>query len=213
MRPFQKRESCLFAVALVAAGAAAVFEIQAAPGEERPMTVSRAITAVSPDWSTFVQISENGDGTALTNVGAWISPTVFLGVAIFDATGYTVSAEFQPGLSGKGTGFGSGHFELEGVFGFDLITFLFVGPYDVSVDLAVADATDAGAFVYQGVTTEHNPLTGETRIVRQHVLGNQASGDTAGSLSVMVDGSLVTETTEGWGMVTVNTVHDVDQLH
>lgn len=90
-----------------------------------------------------------------------------------------------------------------------------VGPFDVSVDMAVADATDVGAFVRQGVSAQTNPMTGEIRIVREHIIGMQALGLTAGSVSIFVDdGSgapgLVQDSSGGFGTVIANTVHNVE---
>lgn len=220
MKSFWKRRSCLFAVALAAGGGGAVLELQASSfgALSGPPVVSRAIQAFDFISGSLGWITENGDGTASTNVGAYIGPTTFLGVVIFDNPDYTISTDIQPGQPGQGTGSGSGHFTMEDVYAFDFVFGQFVGPYDVTVDIAVADTTNLAGYSNNGVTAQMNPFTGETSIVRQTVIGNQAWGDTAGSLSIFVDdGSgapgLVADSTGVYGLVQANTVHTVEQIH
>lgn len=212
MKSFWKRRSCLFAVALAAGGAGTFLELQAALADQG-RTVSRSIfvQAPAPDFA-LVEIAENGDGTASVLVLAEIDACRFLGAARFDSTTFTISV--VPGQSGRGGG--TGHFTIEDAFVFDPCTgqVLF---FDVSVDIAVADATDVGAFVRQGVSAQTNPMTGEIRIVREHIVGNQASGATAGSVSIFVDDGtgapgLVVDASGGFGTVTSNTVHTVERI-
>jgi len=162
-------------------------------------------------------IFENPDGTALLNMGVFIGPNLFLGVFIPDGTDFTVSVDIQPGQAGRGTGSGTGHFTVEGVFAIDFGTGEEVGPLDVSVDLVVADASDVSASVSQGVRVRTDPSTGEMIVVRQHVVGSQACGNTAGSLSVYVDdGSgpdLVVDVTGSIGIVLANRVHVVERIN
>ncbi|RJP38953.1 MAG: hypothetical protein C4547_03910, partial [Phycisphaerales bacterium] len=108
MKSIWSRQSCLFAVALAAGVAGAWSELQAQ--SEPQKSVSEAIIALSPDFGTFVQISENGDGTAVTAVFTPISDCEFLGVVVFDSTDYEISVDLKPGQGGKGTGSGTGHF-------------------------------------------------------------------------------------------------------
>jgi hypothetical protein len=141
-----------------------------------------------------------------------------LGVLVFENPAYAISTDIRPGQSGKGTGSGTGHFELEGAFAFDFATGMLVGPFDVSVDIAVADTTSLSGYNRNGVFTNMNPVTGETSIVRETVIGNQAVGDVAGSLSIFVDdGSgmpgLVVDSSGAFGQVTANHVHVVQQIH
>jgi hypothetical protein len=182
-----------------------------------PPTQISTVTAQDFLSGTFASLEESADGTALAFVGTYLSPTVFLGVAFTEPSNYAISTDIPPGQSGKGSSSGTAYFDLEGVFAFDLITFMPVGPLDVSVDLAVADPTTVNASISQGVTAQFDPLTGETSIVRQHLAGSQAYGDAAGSLSISVDdggGSVpVIDATGVWGMVGLNTVHFVEQLH
>jgi hypothetical protein len=180
--------------------------------------VSRAITVFDFATGSLGDIFENGDGTAVTFVGVSVAPTQFLGVVIFDNPAYTISTDLQPGQSGEGTGSGTGHFEVEDAFAFDFATGMLVGPFDVSVDLAVAGTTSLSGYNRNGVFTNMDPFTGETSIVRETVIGNQAIGDTAGSLSIFVDDDsgmpgLVVDSSGGFGQVTANRVHIVQQIH
>jgi hypothetical protein len=183
-------------------------------------STTRVRSVIAQDFVTgaFAQLEETGDGTARAFVGTFLSPTVFLGIAFAEPSAYSISTIVQPGQSGQGSGSGTGHFELEGVFAFDFITFMPVGPLDVSVDIAVADPTPSvGANTSQGVTAQFNPSTGETSIVRQHIIGNQAYGDTAGSLSILVDDGggfvPVIDATGVWGLAGINRIHLVEQIH
>jgi hypothetical protein len=220
MQSLWKRQSCLLAVVLAAGGGGALLEVQGAGASavSGPPVVSRAITAVDPVLGALGDIFENGDGTAFTVVGVFIAPTQFLGVLIFDNPAYTISTAIQPGQSGQGTGSGTGHFTLADAFAVDFMTGMLVGPFDVTVDLAVAGTTSLSGYNRNGVFTSMDPFTGETSIVRETVIGNQAVGDTAGSLSIFVDdGSglpgLVVESAGGFGQVTANHVHIVQQIH
>lgn len=226
MQSLWKRQSCLLAVVLAAGGGGALLEVQGAPASgasgasavSGPPTVSHAITAVDYVTGALGDIFENGDGTAFTVVGVSIAPTQFLGVLIFDNPAYTISTAIQPGQSGQGTGSGTGHFELEDAFAFDFVTGMFVGPFHVTVDVGVAGTTGLSGYNRNGVFTNMNPVTGETSIVRETVIGNQAIGDAAGSLSIFVDDGnglpgLVVDSSGGFGQVTANHVHIVQQIH
>lgn len=218
MKSFWKRQSCLFAVVLAAGGAGALMGMASAVSA--PPVVSRAINVVNfGPPPTGAQIFENADGTALTAVTAFLSPTVVLGFAHFANPDYTIWV--QPGDSGQGAG--TGHFELEGVFAINLMNpGMPVGPLDVSVDVAVAGATNGEAFLRKGISSQSNPATGEISIVRELVMGSQYStgsppGDPDAPVSVSIsvdDGSevQVIEATGGFGMVQSNFVHDVEQI-
>ena len=220
MRSFWKRQVCLFAVVLAAGGGSALMAF--GPAESAPNAAGDppaqigAVTAVDYLSQASASLQENADGTTSATVGVFLSPTVFLGIAFIEPADYAIATDLQPGQSGQGSGSGTAHFDLEGVFAFDFITGMPVGPLDVSVDLAVADPTTVSGSVSQGITAQFDPLTGETSIVRQHLTGNQAFGDTAGSVSISVDdgGGFITviDTTAVFGMVGLSTVHVVEQL-
>ena len=211
MKSFWKSRSCLFAVALAAGGVGSFLGLQAALADGPPMVTS-AITVQAPDFTAFVQIAENGDGTAFVFVNAPIDDCRFLGAADFANTTFMISTDFPPGQSGHGSISGTAHFTMEDAFVFDTCTFEFLF-VDVSVDLAVADTTDFGQFVRQGIFATTIPFTSEVRIFREHIIGNQASGSTAGSLSIFVEGDPIADTTGGFGSVTANIVHNVEIIH
>jgi hypothetical protein len=221
MQSLWKRQSCLLAVVLAAGGSGAILGLQPALGASAasgPPVVSRSITAYDFMVGGLGDIVENGDGTAFTAVFANVAPTQVVGVLIFENPAYAISTDIQPGQSGQGGGAGTGHFEMEGVFAFDFANGMLVGPFDVSVDLAVADTTSLSGYNRNGVFTNLDPVTGETSIVRETVIGNQAVGDAAGSLSIFVDdGSgmpgLVVDSSGVFGQVTANRVHIVQQIH
>ncbi|MHC5023449.1 MAG: hypothetical protein ACYTGG_06000 [Planctomycetota bacterium] len=220
MQSFWKRQVCLLAVVVAGGGGSAL--VGAEPGSAPsaawgPPTQINSIMTLDFLSQASAQLAENADGTTTAAVGVLIGPTVFLGVAFVEPTGYAISTDFGPGQSGQGSASGTAHFDLEGVFAFDFVSGMPVGPLDVSVDLQVADPTNVSASVSQGITTNFDPLTGETSIVRQHLIGNQAIGDTAGSLSISVDdGSgfvTVIDTTGVLGLVGRDTVLLVEQVH
>lgn len=222
MQSFGKRQRGLFALVLAAGASGALMGMgSAGPAPQAAGSTTTGISSLlAQDFfsGAFAQLQETGDGTGLAYVFTYLSPTVFMGLAFYETPDYTISADVRPGQSGQGSGSGTGHFELEDVFAFDLMTGMPVGPYDVSVDLAVAEPTTVAALVSQGVTAQFNPLTGETSIVREHRVGNQAYGDTAGSLSIFVDdGSgapgLVADYTGIFGLAEVDMIHDVEQIH
>lgn len=64
----------------------------------------------------------------------------------------------------------------------------------------------------QGVYPLINPVTGENMIVRQHSIGNQAYGLTAGSISISADGVVVKEAAGGWGNVMTYRAHLVERV-
>ena len=202
----------LLAVAVVAAGLGVSAELHAAMSGPSSKTVARGVTAVSPDWSSIGQVSENGDGTAFTAVFTPVGPNEMLGTLVFDNTSYSVATSFPQGQSGNGTGSGVGHFTCDGMI-LNTLTWETTGPFPVSVDVSALNTTTLSASMSQGVKTETNPLTGEISVVRKHTIGSQAEGDAAGSLTININGAVVTDTTGGWGMASIETVHNIERIH
>jgi hypothetical protein len=214
MRSFWNHQNCVLA-AVLAVGGSSVLMV-AAEGASAPPTRISEVGVLGP--SSLAILDELGDGTAEAVVFAMLSPTVSLGVAGWPTSDYEISSYVRPGQSGKVDGYGTAHFVLEGVFAFDLISGMPVGPYDITVDLAMEDATTISASSSQGVIAQFDPLTGETSIVREHRIGNQAYGDTAGSASIYADdGSgtpgLVVDNSGVFGLVGAFTILDVEQIH
>lgn len=220
MKSFWKSRSCLFAVALAAGGAGTFLELQAASGQQGRHSTG-ALIVIEPGFggaSAF--LTENGDGTAFTLIGVPLSPTLFLGPVIFDNTDYAISTDVTPGHTTRGPGSGEGEFTMTGVFAFDFSTFMLVGPFDVSVELAVSGDTIISAFVQQGVFTLTAPFTGEViGIVRRNTHGSQAMGVTAGSLSIQVTDSITgapvldVDSTGNFGAVSEFSVNTVEVIH
>jgi hypothetical protein len=202
----------LIAVALAAGGAGVFSELQAA-GVTVTNGGGKSLYASGQDWwsDPTGYMSDNGDGTAYVyaynnDLGNGTAVSVF-DMATSD---YSISANIKLGQSGKGTGSGAGHFIAEGGI-YDSNTYEFIAPTVVRVDINVADSTNVGAYISQGVFPYQNYETGETGHVRQHSVGNQAYGETAGSISISGDG-ISTEATGGWGDVGVYSQHSVVRI-
>jgi hypothetical protein len=216
MKSFWKRQSCLFAVVLAIGGMGLGTWGPTAQAAEPSLTEISEVGVQGP--SSLAILDELGDGTAGAVVFAYLSPTVFLGVAGWPTSDYEISSYVRPGQSGQGDGYGTAHFVLENVFATDLMTFMPVGPYDITVDLAMEGPTTISASSSQGVTAQFDPLTGETSFVREHRIGNQAYGDTAGSSSIYADdGSgapgLVVDNSGVFGLVGAFTILDIVRIH
>ena len=212
------RLSFLVAVVLASASAGVWSELRAASAPSR--IVSQSISANSPDFSTAGVISENGDGTAFILVFAPVGDTTQALGTIYPAVtnhtlgvDYTISTQFKPGQSGNTSASATGQFTINPAYTFDINTFEQFGPYACTVDLAVANATQVGTFIQQGVTATVDPQTRQISIVRQHIIGDQATGDTAGSVTVSLDGNVVAQTTEGFGMAQADTTHTIQRIH
>jgi hypothetical protein len=202
----------LIAVALVAGGAGVWSELQAA-GATVTTGGGKSLDARGQNWWTDPggYLMENGDGTAYVYVWA---PDLGNGTAlnVFDwaASDYSISANIKPGHSGKGTGSGTGHFIAEGEI-YDSTTYEFIAPTMVRVELTVAETANVSAYISQGVSPYQNYDTGEIGYFRQHSVGNQAYGETAGSISISGDG-ISAEATGGWGSVGVYSQHSVVRI-
>ncbi len=202
----------LIAVALAAGGAGVWSELQAA-GVTVTKGGGKSIDARGQSWWTDPggYMGENGDGTAYVYAYA---PDLGNGTAlnVFDTAvnDYSIAANIKPGQAGKGTGSGAGHFIAEGGI-YDSNTYEFIAPTVVRVDLTVAETANVGAYINQGVFPYQNYETGETGLVRQHSVGNQAYGETAGSISILGDG-ISAEATGGWGSVGVYSQHSVVRI-
>jgi hypothetical protein len=198
-------------VALVAASAGVWSQLHAAPGSGAPFTKSRSLVSTSADGSSVVQLAENGDGTAITWIGTMVGLDQWMGTLDFANTSYTISTHFPHGQSGNGAGSGEGQFTMESWLT-DLNTGELTGPFLAHAELAVSDTTSTGARMSQGVTSQVDTFSGEVRIVREHIVGNQAWGDTSGSLSIRLDGELVAQSTGGFGLATADRIHDVVRI-
>ena len=209
MRSIRKVQLGLFTVALGAGSLGVWSELQASPSEVTRI-VGRAIEGWSEDFSSGGVISENGDGTALVFAATMVSDSVALQVFNPAAAPYSISGEIQPGQGGRGAGYGTGQFSGDG-FLIDLNTFEFT-PALVSLDLAVSDARNVGAYTQQGVNVVRDPVTGEATIRREHRSGSQAWGLSAGTFSISADGAVVAEGA-GYGSVSLFRTNAVERIH
>ncbi len=85
-------------------------------------------------------------------------------------------------------------------------------PAVISVTFTVTNADNVSAYLQQSVSPLTNPVTGENMIVRQHSIGNQAYGFTAGSISISADGVVVKEAAGEWGNVSTYRAHLVQRV-
>ena len=194
-------------IAVVLAGAGAWSELKAVT----PTTlVSKEIDFNTADFNTFAFMSENGDGTAFVLLNSLLDDGTIAAAFSFAATPYSISNNLQPGQSGNGIFSGSGHFSMAGVI-FDPVTQMET-PAVISVTFTVTNADNVSAYLQHSVSPLTNPVTGENMIVRQHSIGNQAYGFTAGSISISADGVVVKEAAGEWGNVSTYRAHLVQRV-
>lgn len=211
VRASQPRVGSWLAISVVAAGLGVSMQLHAAQGNPPATAVLRNMLAATPDWSAIGQLGENGDGTAFTFVFTPVGPDEILGTLTLFNSDYSIATHFPKGQSGNGTGSGVGHFTCEGMV-MNTVTWEMTGPFPVSVDMAVTSPTTLSASMFQGVTTETNPLTGELSIVRKHTIGSQADGQTAGALTIRIDGTVVADSTGGLGMTSIENVLSLQRI-
>jgi len=196
----------LVAIALAAGGMGVWSELQAA---------GATVTKVG-GYQLFAfgngagEISENGDGTASTFVGAYLEDGSL--VRAFDDanTNFSISASAKRGQSGTGTGSGTGSATMNGlIFSPD---FTSSTPAVVEVGIAVAGATEVSAFLSKGLNTGFDPLTGATTIYQNNTQGTQYYGGTAGSIAISVDGSAVYEESDMFGGTGIYSIRSIVRI-
>jgi len=195
----------LIAVLLITVGAGTSSNLQAtAP----TTTVSKSINYQSDE--DFIAISENGDGTAFVFVGVALADGNFVNAFNFAVPAYSISNNVQPGQSGHGNFSGAGQVTLDG----DIIdpNTGDATPAVISVTMTVTGADNAAAFMRQGVFPIQDPVTGEAHVLREHTVGNQAFGLTAGSISISVDGNVAKQATGNYGDVGTFRQHTIERI-
>ena len=200
------RLGLLIAVLLVVGGAGVWPKLQASPPTN---TVTRGIDIESSEGD-FLFIGENGDGTAFVIINATLADGTFLGAFSFGVPVYSLSNDLQPGQSGHGNFSGTGQVTLDGSI-IDPNT----GdetPVVVSATMTVTGADEAGAFMRQGISPVRDPVTGETHVLREHSVGNQAFGLTVASFSVSADGNVLKAGTGHFGSVSTLRRHTIDRI-
>ena len=203
----KNRQKIGLLIAVVLAGAGAWSQLKAVT----PTTlVSKEIDFNTADFNTFAFMSENGDGTAFVLLNSLLDDGTIAAAFSFAATPYSISNNLQPGQSGNGIFSGSGHFTMDGVI-VDPDTGAET-PTVISVTFTVTNADNVSAYMQQSVSPLINPVTGESMIVRQHSIGNQAYGFTAGSISISAGGVIVKEAAGEWGNVSTYRAHLVQRI-
>lgn len=208
MKSFWNRNISLFAVVLAAGGIGAVVELQAAPsGQSSAKT--KSIDASSADGSAFALIADNSNGTAIVIASAFFPDGSVLSGFVFGTPVFSVTNNIMPGHSAKGSFSGAGHATLDGAI-YDPSGM--PTPVVIGVTITVTDTDNSSAFLQQGVFPITDFFTGETFILRQHLAGNQAFGFTAGSISLSADGTVLKESTGGWGNISSFNTHSIQRL-
>lgn len=182
---------------VLATGAGLLPELVPTPATPPP-AISRSME-VSDGNSLFI-LGEHGGGGAETVVFANLSPSEWIGTVNFANQDYTITTSLTPGQSTHNSGSGSGAFTMD-VYILDWSTFTSTGPHVADVEIAVAPTSDVHSYVFQGVDSTVDPVTGEIRIVRQHRVGNEGVGLTSGSFSLWLDGVLSMSASGATGVV------------
>lgn len=182
----------LIAVVLAAGGAAFWSQLQAAPQappQADPPNRTSAMNASGGNASA--SISENGDGTANVSAfkvqfGGGFITSVLSG---FDPANmsYSQTVNIRPGASGHQIGSGMGNATLAGTL-LDFSTFTET-PVTISFQMAVEGAGDAFAFNNHTLDVHAEPFSGPVTASRNVSIGTGASGPTAASISMSVDGT------------------------
>lgn len=229
-----KVQIALLVAAVLAAGGAGVWsELKAASQANAPkrngqMTVFTVVPYPPPFEIPISEISgsisDNGDGTATVNVyqdtfiahdvPPFISyETIGTSVGGYDPANVTYSqtVNLKPGNSGKQIGSGMGNATLAGT-SFDWNTFIET-PVMISFQVKVAGASeDVSSFNNHTLDVHADPFTGQATISRVVSMGTEASGSTAGSASMSVDGSPYYSAAGIFGQVQAFTSHTVTRI-
>ena len=211
----------LVAVVLAAGSAGVWSELKAAP--------QATTTTRSSEIDVFGQnitgtISLNGDGTAsvfvFQNTSVQIPCDNFF--ACFETTSqatgsdpantsYTQTVNIKPGASGKQIGSGVTTATLAGT-SFDPSTLTF-NPAVLSLQMQVQGAgDDVSTFNNHTLDVQPDPSTGKIAAFRKTSIGVEASGATAGSISLSVNGAPYWSETGVFGQVQAFSTHTVTRL-
>jgi hypothetical protein len=203
--------SLLVAVILAAGGAGTWAQLQAA-GATTSKEAAYGVR-VNGNLGGYIDISENGDGTADISVVKTL-PTAGGPVSLnaFDeaATDYSISAR-ATGNSGNVNGTGTANAVLNGTL-LSLLTFKST-PVIVEVDVAVDGTTEVESSFHQGLEASVNPYTGESSISRVRSIGTEYYGSTAGSFVFTVDGQKFYEEDNARGWVSIYSSRSLVRIH
>jgi hypothetical protein len=216
-----KVQLAMLVAVVLAAGSAGVWsELKAAP---QATTAIRSSEIDVYGQNIFGSISLNGDGTAsvfvFQNTSVQIPCDFF---ACFETTSqatgsdpantsYTQTVNIKPGASGKQIGSGVTTATLAGT-SFDPSTLTF-NPAVLSLQMQVqAAADDVSTLNNHTLDAQLDPSTGKIAVLRQTKIGVAATGNTAGSISLSVNGAPYWSETGVIGVVQAFSTHTVTRL-
>lgn len=173
-------------------------------------------------------ISDNGDGTATVQVfkdtfiahdcgggiGCFYFENIGTSVGGFDPANvsYSQTVDIRPGASGHQIGSGIGNATLAGT-SFDWNTFTET-PVMISFQATIQGANeDVSSFNNHTLDVHADPFTGQVTTTRVLSRGTEASGSTAASASMSVDGSPYYNAAGIYGQVQAFTNHTVTRIH
>lgn len=209
----------LVAVAL-AAGSAGVWSELKAATQVSPTTSSSEIDVFGQNISGSIGL--NGNGTASVSLSQDVSvelpcpPLIcFQTISItsgFDPlnTSYSQTVSIKPGASGQQIGSGTGTATLAGTT-LDFSTFTFT-PVTLSFQMHVQGAGDAFSFNNHTLNVTPDPVSGKMVAFREISIGTGASGATAGSISMSVNGAPYYSETGVFGQVQAFSSQSVTRL-
>jgi len=217
-----KVQLALLVAVVLAAGSAGVWsELKAAP-QVSPTTTSSEIDVFGQNIAGTISL--NGDGTA----SVWVFQHTQVQIpcdnffecfqTTSQANGYdpancscTQTVNIKPGASGKQIGSGVTTATLAGtLFDFSTLTF---NPATLSLQMQVQGAgDDVSTFNNHTLDVQPDPSTGKMAAFRRTSIGVQASGSTAGSISLSVNGAPYWSETGVLGIVQAFSTHTVTRL-
>ena len=211
----------LVAVVLAAGSAGVWSELKAAP---QATTTIRSSEIDVFGQNIFGSISLNGDGTASAFVFQQTSVQIpcdnffecFQTTSQANGsdpanTSYTQTVSIKPGASGKQIGSGVTAATFAGT-SFDLSTLTF-NPAVLSLQMQVQGAgDDVSTFNNHTLDAQLDPSSGKIAVLRKTSIGVEASGSTAGSISVSVNGAPYWSETGVLGVVQAFSTHTVTRL-
>ena len=218
-----KAQIALLVVLALAAGSAGVWSELKAATQTSPTTPSSKSSQIDVvGTNIFGSIGLNGDGTANVSLFQIISvqiPCQFL--ACFETisitsgsdptnASYAQTVNLKPGASGQQIGSGVATATLAGIFNdFSAGT---LTPVTMSFQMEVQGAGDVSSVNNHTLTVQPDPNSGKIVALRVTSVGTQASGSTAGSISMSVNGAPYYSETGVFGQVQAFSSHSVTRL-
>jgi len=204
-----KVQVALLVAVFLAAGGAGVWSQLHAATQASPATFGSEIDVFGQNIDGSIRL--NGDGTAsvslfqATSVEVPCAPfTCYQLLSITSGsdpvnTTYTQTVNVRPGASGQQIGSGAGSATVAGT-SLDFTTFSFT-PVTLSFQMVVQAAGDTFSFNNHTLNVQPDPVSGKMVALREVSIGTGASGATAGSISMSVDGAPYYSETGVFGQV------------